>query len=56
MIAMRNAYKVFVGKPKGKKSLEDQVVDGKIRILGKRGRKVRTGCICLSTGTSGGLF
>jgi hypothetical protein len=28
---MRNAYKIFVGKPEGKRyHLEDQVVDGRI--------------------------
>jgi len=48
---IRNACRILVGKP------EDLGVDGRIiseGISGKQGRKVWTGCIWFTIGTSGG--
>jgi len=44
---IRNAYKIYVRKLKGRDHSEDQVVDGETLewILGKKGRKMWTGCI-----------
>jgi hypothetical protein len=59
MHEVRNAYKIFVGKPEGKRRYRKPRKDGKIIlewILGKQGRKVWTGCSWLRIGTSGGLL
>jgi hypothetical protein len=38
MEQMRNAYNIFVGKPEGKRPLEDLVVDGRIMLEWMLGR------------------
>jgi hypothetical protein len=56
---MRNANSCFVGKPEGKRPLEDLGVDEKIIlewVLGKQGGKVWARFIWLRIGTSGGLL
>jgi hypothetical protein len=56
---MRNAYKILVGKPEGKRPVGDLGVDGMIildGILGKLGGKVWTGYVWLKTGINGGLL
>jgi hypothetical protein len=55
MIEMRNAYKILVGKPEGKRPLRRIGVDGKI-ILRKRGGKLWTLFIWLRIGTGGVLL
>jgi len=55
---MRSAYKILVGKPEGKRPLEDLGIDRRIILewaLDKWGGKVWTGCIWFRTGTSGRL-
>jgi hypothetical protein len=52
---MRNAYKIFVGKPEGMNHLEDVNIDGKIMFewyLGKEGGRMCTGFIWLRIGAS----
>jgi hypothetical protein len=51
---MRNAYRMLVGKPEGKRSLERPRCRWKIIldwILGKQDGKLCTGFICLGIGT-----
>jgi hypothetical protein len=55
----RKLYKVLVGKPEGKKHLEDQGVGGKMGsewILGRLTWGVWIGFYWLRTGTGGGLL
>jgi hypothetical protein len=55
----RKVYKVLVGKPKGKRPLEDQGVGGKMAsewILWSLAWGVWIGFDCLRTGTGGGLL
>jgi hypothetical protein len=55
----RKLYKVLVGKPEGKRPLEDQGVGGKMGsewILGRLSWGVWIGFDCLRTGTGGGLL
>jgi hypothetical protein len=59
MEGMRNAYKMFIGKPEGKRPLKELDIDGRITlewIFWKQGGKVWTGCIRLRTGTIGRLL
>jgi len=59
VVEIRNAYKIFVGKPEGKKHSEDLGVDGRIMfewILGKWSGNLWTACIWLMLGTSWGLL
>jgi hypothetical protein len=53
---MRYAYKILVGKPEGKRQLED--LGGIILewILGKQGGNVWTGCIWLRIWSGGRLL
>jgi hypothetical protein len=44
-----NAYKILLGKPEGKRPLEDLGVDGRIIL-----NESWTGCICFRTGMSEG--
>jgi hypothetical protein len=56
---MRNAYKILVGRPEGKRSLGRPSCSGKMVlecILGKQGGEVRTGCIRFRIDTSDGLL
>jgi hypothetical protein len=56
---MRNVYKIFVGKPEGKRLLGRRSADGRIiskRILAKWCWRMWTGFICLRIGTSGGFL
>jgi hypothetical protein len=56
---MIRAYKVLVGKPGWKRPLEDLGMDERIIlewILGKYGRKLRTGFNWLRIGTNGPLL
>jgi hypothetical protein len=56
---MRNAYKIMVGKPKGKKPFgrRRHKWENNVRwILEEKGEKVRTGCIWLRTRTNGKLL
>jgi hypothetical protein len=46
---MRNVYSILVGKPEGKRPLEDLYVDGKIILEW-------TEYICLIIGAGGGLL
>jgi hypothetical protein len=55
---IRNVYKVWSGDLKGRDSLEDLCVEGRILlewILGKSGGRMLIGFIWLRIGTSGGL-
>jgi hypothetical protein len=59
MGAMRNEYKVLVGKPEGKRPLESSRHSGRILlkcILEKWGGRMRTGLIWYRIGTSSGLL
>jgi hypothetical protein len=52
---MRNPYNILVGKPEGKRPLEDVDIDGKIIlqcISGKWGERVWTGFIWLRIWTN----
>jgi hypothetical protein len=56
---MKNAYKILVGKPEDRKPHVDRYTDGKIileRIPRKWVGKLRTRCIWLRIGTTGGLL
>jgi hypothetical protein len=57
---MSNTYKILVGKPEGKSGhSEDVSVDGKVIldwILEKSGGNLWTGCVWVTTGTSGWLL
>jgi hypothetical protein len=54
----RGAYRVLVGKPEGKRYLEDRGIDGRIIrwIIRKWDRGAWTGLIWLRVGTGGGLL
>jgi hypothetical protein len=58
MREMRNANKILVEKPEGKRPLgrQRQRWEDNIRILGKYGVKVWTGCIYIRTGINGREF
>jgi hypothetical protein len=56
MEAIRNAYKIFVGKPEGMKPLRMDVRVILQWILGKYDWRLWTGSIWMRTGTSGGLL
>jgi hypothetical protein len=56
---MRNAYRILVGKPEGKRPLRGPIHVWEIIlewILGKLGGKMWTGCIWLMISTSGGML
>jgi hypothetical protein len=56
---MRNACKIVVGKPEGKRPLRRHSIDGMVIlgwILGKWGKEVWTGCILLRIGTTGSFL
>jgi hypothetical protein len=55
----RNGYRIFVGKPEGRRPLEDQDVGGWTilkQILERKDGMVWTGSIWFRIGTSGGLL
>jgi hypothetical protein len=56
---MRNAYKILVGKPEGKRPLRNLGIDRRIMlkwILRKLGRKVLNGFFWLRLGTNSGVL
>jgi hypothetical protein len=59
MVEMLNAYRILIGKPKGRGQLVDLGIDGKVIlgwILGKWGGKVWAGCIWFRIGKNGRLL
>jgi hypothetical protein len=59
MGVMKNVHKILVGKPEGKRPLENLGLDGKIILkwdFGKWGGKLWTRCIWHRMGTNDGLF